>query len=359
MKHYVILLVLLLSCTQTVQESTIGILIPQTGKAAHLGEELLNGIQLAAKETGNQYKLIVEDDKCDPKTGVLATQKLLTVDDVDAILGPICTVSLLASAPYIEETQTPRITLGMVLQATAEAGDYHFSFLPEMNKQMTAITNYAVEKNYSSIAAIAIDDDLGRESIAELKQALDTNNIMFTAEEYYVNSLDTQETDFRTYLMKIANKDPEAIYILGYVPDSILLVKQAEELGINLPILTWNLYQDQNVIDQLGKLAERVVYTYPEDPKDLPRKIAFKQAYLAEYGEEPGLYAANAYDSYMLLAKALDTCGNHSECIKQKLYNIEGYEGANGYLSVDNRGIGQREEVSIKTARNGKFVTIN
>ncbi len=137
----------------------------------------------------------------------------------------------------------------------------------------------------------------------------------------------------------------------------VAIVKQADELGLKEPVLTWNLWQDSSVLN-LGPAAERVIFSYPEDPRDLPVKTAFKKKFKRAFGEDPSLYAANAYDSYKILADAVKQCDKDRECSKQKLYEVNGYEGANGFITVDDRGVGQRSEVSIKTVKGGNFITI-
>ncbi len=344
---------LLLGC-QSKSELKIGVSAPLTGLTANLGQEVIRGIELAANESRNPFQLIIEDDQCDPKEGFTVAQKLVDEASVLAILGPVCTTAILASAPYIEEHKIPEITTGMVLQKTASAGDYHFSFLPEMGHQMRAIAVYAKAQGYSKIGALAVNDDLGRESIAELKKTLEDNGLSADAEEYF----DRSESDFKPFLLKLLTAKLDALYLMGYAPNMVLIIKQANELNVQLPFLTWNLYQDSAVLQGLGSLAEQAVYTYPEDPQDLPVKAAFKKKFEEAYGSEPTLYAANSYDSYKILASAIRTCSKNRECIKSQLYKIKGYEGANGFITVDERGIGQRSEVSLKSVRNGAFVTL-
>ena len=195
----ILILIILAGCTSNADQIKVGIMLPQTGLGASLGDQMLKGIDLAANETGYPFELIIEDDQCDAKQGVVAAKKLVEVNQVDAIIGPICTVAILPSIDIIESAKIPRITTGMVVQRVAEAGPYHFSLLPEMKHQMKAMTDYASQKGYKRIAAIAINDDLGKESIAELKQALSEKGIGLVAEEYF----DRPETDFRARLTKI------------------------------------------------------------------------------------------------------------------------------------------------------------
>jgi len=146
--------------------------------------------------------------------------------------------------------------------------------------------------------------------------------------------------------------------MMGYASNLISITKQSTELGLKADLLTWSLFQDPAVLETLKDTAEQVVFTYPEDPRDLPVKSAFKKKFIDAYGIESGVYAANAYDSYRLLAQAISICASNEDCIKVELSSIKDYEGANGFITVDERGIGQRSEVAMKTVRSAKFVTV-
>jgi branched-chain amino acid transport system substrate-binding protein len=329
----------------------IGVMAPLTGVAANLGENMLRGINLAINDS-EDYELIIEDDQCNSRSGVNVAKKLIEMDNVDVIIGSICTVAVLPSAPLVEVAKVPRVTSGLAVQKVANAGDYHFTFIPEIKHQVKATINYAKKQNYSSIAILSVNDELGREMMSELKNSLD--NINLTGEEYFEKT----ESDFKVYFAKVIVDNPDAIYLMGYTPNYINLVKQAKELGVKVPLLGWSLYQYPEVIQSLGEDASMVVYSYPEDPRELNAKMRFKEQFQDRYGVEPDIYAANAYDSYMIVKSALDKCKKNRECIKQELYSLNNYEGVNGFITVDDRGVCIREEVAMKTVRNGTFVLL-
>ena len=88
----------------------IGVSAPLTGEAATYGEGILGGVQLAAKEIndaggidGKMIELVVEDDKCEPTAGVSAMTKLINVDKVVAVAGPMCSAVAGASLPIAQK----------------------------------------------------------------------------------------------------------------------------------------------------------------------------------------------------------------------------------------------------------------
>ena len=175
-----IVCIVLIACSE--QKATVGVMLPLTGISAALGQNVRQGIELAENQSSHPLNIVFEDDACDAKQGVTAAQKLIDVDHVAAILGPICTTAILSSLQLVEDAHTPRITTGLVLQKTANAGSYHFSFLPEMKHQMNAIAAF---KPHAAFGVIAVNDDLGKESIAELKRALVEQGGSVVAEEYF------------------------------------------------------------------------------------------------------------------------------------------------------------------------------
>ena len=59
------------------------------------------------------------------------------------------------------------------------------------------------------------------------------------------------------------------------------------------------------------------------------------------------------------MIKAIELCRySNVECVREELASLENYEGANGLLSVDDKGVGTYKEIRLKTLKNGKFVPL-
>ncbi len=58
--------------------------------------------------------------------------------------------------------------------------------------------------------------------------------------------------------------------------------------------------------------------------------------------------------------KAIKKCGyDNVDCVQKQFASIKDYSGANGLLSVDERGVGNYKEIMLKIVRNGKIVKLN
>jgi branched-chain amino acid transport system substrate-binding protein/urea transport system substrate-binding protein len=92
----------------------VGVLQPLSGGLENLGQQGVQGTQLAIEEAneaggvlGRQFDLVIADDKTDPKTAVERTRELIQRDQVVAIFGPVTSANRDAIQPTIERFKTP------------------------------------------------------------------------------------------------------------------------------------------------------------------------------------------------------------------------------------------------------------
>lgn len=138
----------------------------------------------------------------------------------------------------------------------------------------------------------------------------------------------------------------------------ILILKQAKELGIETQILSTPMFEDPEIIEKVGDLAEGVIYIYYGgfDPKsDEERVKVFVSSFREKYGREPGYYTALSYDAMKIIGVAIEKGGSNSGDIKNALYATKNYIGLTGTTSFDENG-DVIKPVTLKTVKNGKFV---
>jgi len=96
----------------------LGLVAPMSGEAASYGEAAFGGATLAVKEIngaggidGRKIELVVEDDTCS-SAGANAFTKLTSIDNVVAIVGPVCSASAGPAVPIAQKDKTPVILIG-------------------------------------------------------------------------------------------------------------------------------------------------------------------------------------------------------------------------------------------------------
>ena len=144
--------------------------------------------------------------------------------------------------------------------------------------------------------------------------------------------------------------------ISGFYTDGALILKQARKLGLNVPAMgTYALYHPE-FIRLGGDAVEGTFVSTPFFPGD-PRKVVadFVKRFRAKYNEDPSLYAAFAYDSMKLLAKAMEIAGADNKSIRDALAGFKDLPGVTGVITFDENG--DRVPISMVTlqVKGGKF----
>ncbi len=92
----------------------VGILQPLSGGLESLGQQGVQGTQLAVEEAnaaggvlGRKLELVIADDRTDPKTAVERCRELIQRDQVIAVFGPVTSANRDAIQPTIERGKTP------------------------------------------------------------------------------------------------------------------------------------------------------------------------------------------------------------------------------------------------------------
>lgn len=339
----------------------IGVSAPLTGPTAWWGDYVKQGIDMALEEVPDEEKeniiLIWEDDQCSSQKGINAIQKLIFVDKVKYVIGPLCNEVSIPTENLFEDNKVISLTTGLPNKEIAEMGDYHFSFLPEIGFLMKELARYSYyESNNRKIAILSLEDSYGYENYIYFKEYFENYGGEVIAEEFF----DKYDTDMKTQLTKIKASGPDSILLVAYGPALINILRQMEELGMdNVEKYGINSFESPSLLVESSDLAEGVVYPRPADKTSRKSVEAFTRNYKNKYGSENGVYSSNAYDSFNLLYWAIKECGyKEDRCIIEKLSSIENYSGANGILNVDSRGVGTYNGVMLKTVKGGTFVQL-
>ncbi len=318
---------------------TIGFLSAFTGDAAPWGEGVKAGAELAFDEinnekiNGKQLKLVFEDDKCDAKTGLSAVNKVINVDNAKITTGTVCSSVVLAAAPVFEKNKVIHLSLGASNPAITSAGEYIFRIWPSDSFEGAEIARFAAKKlSAKNIGILYINNDYGvglRDAFA--KEFESNGGKIKSAESFEVNA-----KDFRTQLEKIKASGIDAIFFASNPKEAPVILKQIKELGINATILANGpAIQATDTLSNAGSTAEGVFFAQAKQSVNEEFGNKFKE----KFGKEQDFLANIGYDGIMLLFKAIKACGSdNSDCIKQQLYNTQGYNGVSAAISFDKNG---------------------
>ncbi len=333
----------------------IGVTFPLTGDLMNLGLDAKNAVDLAIKEIneiggigGKELKIIYEDDQCDPKLSATTVNKLINVDGVKIIVGPFCSGASFSAAPIAQDKNV------LLLSGSAtnpKLSDYRLFFrtIPSDAYQGRFGAEYVYNNLGKKRVAISyIQNDYGIGLKEEFNKRFTElgGNIVIEVEHQ------EKAIDLRTQITKINNAKADAIYLIAQTTDAGNFLKQAKELGLNLPILSTEVIENQDVIEIAKQAADGVMFTRA---KEIESK-EFQNKYNFAYGRDPGAYDAFYYDGIRILSDSLKECGENVNCIRDYLVNLENYTGISGKIDFDENGDLVGKDFIIKIIKDGQFV---
>ncbi|MCB9798698.1 penicillin-binding protein activator [Candidatus Nomurabacteria bacterium] len=363
-KHIVLGLFLMLpllmagcSKPQTPQPNsvTIGVAGPLTGDAGSYGENLRAGIELAlSKYSGNvKVRLIYEDSGCDGKTGANAFQKLTNVDNVDLIIGPICSAAGSAGLPFTTKSNVPVIIPGASANGLATLGNNIFRIYPSDGLQGKFAAQYAFEKLQKKNATVIYrQDDWGQAIqdifIEEFKRL--GGNIEL------VQATDPSEKDFRTILTKIKESATDVLYIPLGSESGLALLRQMQELGISLPAIGGDFLLSEDFYTQ--PIAEGTMITSGKisNPEEFQQMIKTQSTASVD---AVNILAPLGYDAMNIALQGFEQVGTDHKAMIEYLKNLEYTDGVSlPEISFDDNGDLENAKFKLQIVKDGNLVDL-
>lgn len=318
-----ILALVLSSCAAGGADDTIkiGVIMPITGQIATFGEQSVNGVTLFVEElnaaggiNGRMVELIIEDDQANPALTTNAFKKLVSSDNVVAIVGALTSKCSLAIGSLAQQERIVMISPSSTNDTVTAAGNFVFRACYNDSFQGQVVAQFAKDSLEAVNAAILFDNsnDYSKGLTQNFKEKFISLGGTIIAEESY----STGDTDFSAQLTNIAGTNPDVIFLPDYYSTVSLIAKQVRELGITAPMLGADGWE--GITDNAGDEVLGSYYSNHYAPNaDDPEVQAFVEAYRARFdGVTPNALAALAYDSIHILTDAIARAGTEPDALQ-------------------------------------------
>ena len=321
MKAAKVLLYLLLSATfirpsDSLAQNNfrVGVVAPLTGTASSSGETIKNSVLLASKHFDQNHKVefLFEDDQLTPKETVKAVNKLIKIDQVNALV-VFGTPTSLAVNMVAEAHKTPMIALSIHDQVV-RGKQFVFKHWVSAEKENEKIISEVKKRGYKKVAVVTTIND----AMLKLRDlfAQNTKNLLVAKEE-----CNREELDFKPIIMRLLQTKPDAIYLLLWSPQPGLFAKQLRLAGFKGDLFgVHNLEDPKEIAISAGALAGAWIAT-----GDDQHAQKYYESYLNTYGSLPSAGGINAYDVSKILIE-----GAHSKELSTYLNTLTGFSGAYG-----------------------------
>lgn len=337
-------------------EIKIGVVAMLSGDGADYGASIKQGLETARDRingaggiNGRKISLIIEDSRGDKDQAVKAVQKLINEDRVLAIIGPTNSGEMLAAGPVADKAGVVIMGTSNTVRGIGEIGPYVFrNSLPEENV-IPATVRKAKEKFGFTRAALlySSNNDWAVSSAKTFEKALQEQGVAIVETQTFADG----DTDFRAQLTRVAAAKPEALAVSALYRESALLLIQAGQQGLNLPVMGGNGFNDPELMKIAGEAAEGALVGSPWFAgRDDPAAQAFVAEYQKRYNAVPNQFAAQAYDALGIMAEALKAEGAAGDRAKFRdaLAAIKNYQGVTGKFSFDENGNPLMEAVVLE-----------
>jgi branched-chain amino acid transport system substrate-binding protein len=341
---------------------TIGEFASLTGKEAAFGQSSHKGTLLGVDEInaaggvlGKKLVLIAEDNRTTPGESATIVKKLITRDNVVAVLGEVASGRSLEAAPICQANKIPMISPSSTNPKVTETGDYIFRVCFIDPFQGTVMAKFA--KGRLNAKKVAVLSDVAAPYSLGLAQFF---KAQFTADGGEIVSeqkFSSGDKDFKAQLTAIKSANADAIFVPCYYTEAGLIVSQARQLGITVPLFGGDGWEAPELIEIAKEALEGCFYSTHYSPED---KSPAVQNFVAKFkaknnGETPDAMAALGYDSVMVLADAIKRAGTTERTkLRDAIAATKEYMGVTGRTTLDANRNATKPAV-ILTIKDGKF----
>ena len=321
----------------------VGEIASLTGKEAAFGQSSHKGTLLAIEELnaaggvlGRPLKLITEDNQTKAGESATATRKLISRDQVVALLGEVASSRSLEIAPIAQSSKIPMVSPASTNPKVTAVGSYVFRvcFIDPFQGTVMAkfahadlgLRRVAVLTSVSSAYSVGLSKFFKERFLAEGGE--------IAIEQKYAEG----DKDFRAQLTAIKATGVGGIFVPGYYSEAALIAKQARELGITAALFGGDGWEAPQLLAIGGDALEGCYYSTHYSAEDTaPAVQNFVKKYRARFGGEmPDAMAALGYDSAFVLADAITRAGSTApEELRTALATTRDFVGVTGKTTID------------------------
>jgi len=326
----------------------IGVVLDLSGDLAPMGARMLDGARLAAEEInaaggvlGKQVVLVEEDGKTDPSAGLDRVKKLIEIDGVQVIVGPMISGSSKLAIPLAKEHEVPLITMSATAfeLSEIEGTEWFFRTCLLDDAQGKVLADVVMDGGFTRLATVVLNNLYGKGVQAALVEGLAEQG--WTGEVVAEVEYDEAKKDYLTELGQVRDSNPDVVLCVSYADDGIIIFKQALEMGLDS--IAW-LGCDGNYGSGLFVDPRSAEFMWKAIAAGT-RTVGFGTAYddfvanyTAKYGAAPEIYCDTTYDAVWAAAKAIEAAGAYDGAAIRDALAALSFEGASGPISFDEKG---------------------
>lgn len=353
----------------------VAALLPLTGAQAGEGENYKNGLELwrilvnekgGIRAGGESYKINITyyDYASNTDTAIKLTEKIITQDGIKYLFGPYGSMVVEAVAPVVEKYEAIQLSEAAASSIFEKGRKWTFSLLPPSavaaKGWLDGVLNVKGDKP-KTLAILARNDLYPLDLAKALKSLAEERGLDVVFFETYP----PDATDLTSPLTQIKTKNPDMVFISGYLQDHITAIQQGYQLGLKPKVWGGKAGVDNpRLREALGDIAMGITSGEPWLPNgpDKNKDDIFGTAqeyakkFEEKFGYEPAYAAAAQSAEGLVLQRAVEAVGSIDDvkAVREAIakLNISSFYGpirfnAGGQIESDFYGAFQIQESGL------------
>lgn len=342
--------------------------IPKVGESSKytaeiLKEEINQAGGLRVGDETYQVEFIYEDNESKAESATAAALKLITQDEVLAVVGPQSSKQAIPAGEICNSYKTPMISPWSTNPQTTKDRPYVFRacFLDEFQGPVAA--NFVSQEFGAKKAAVLYDiaSDYPKGLAEFFKASFEKLHGLGSVVAF--ETFTSKDRDFSAQLTTIVKSGADVLFVPQYYDEVPLIVKQAHELGWKKPIMGSDAWGSAELMKLCGDDCKG--YFFSTHYAAAGAKGATKEfidKYQAKYGYVPDDVAALTWDACRLLLQAMQDSGKLTgdlekdrEALKGHLAQIKDFQGITGKMTFTPDGNPIKCAVIVRISEKGEF----
>jgi branched-chain amino acid transport system substrate-binding protein len=350
----------------------IGAIFAVTGGASFLGapeartaEMLVEKINADGGINGAKIELIIKDSAANPEKAISFAKQLIEEDQVAAIIGPSTSGETMQIKELCNEAGVPLVSAAAAEAIVEPVAPYVFKTPQKDSYVVRWIYQTMNEMGIKKIGVVAANTGFGNAGRGQLEKYAADFGIEIAISESY----DRAATDLTALMNKVNAAGVEAVVNWSIVDAQSIILKNARQLGMTQTIFQSHGFGNIKYVENAGEAANGVIFpcgrllVADQLPDSNPQKallVAYATEYEAKFGELASTFGGHAYDSIMIVAKAIENGDGSRDSIRDEIEKLKNFPGTGGVFNMsatDHNGLGM-DSIIMLTVKDGNFTIL-
>ncbi len=325
----------------------IGAVLSVTGPASFLGEPERNTAEMLRDQIneaggllGRPLELIIYDDETDVNKCVLATDRLIKMDGVVAVIGPSISGNTLAIKKDFGKAKLPMVSCAASEKITSPVDPWVFKTPQTDRHAVQKILQDCQHMGYKRLAIITVSNGYGQSGRAVMLELIPAGGFELVADEIY----GPKDTDMTAQLTKIKALSPDAIICWGTNPGPAVVARNRVQLGIDTALYMSHGVASKKFIELAGEAAEglrlpagrlAVASMLPDGHPQKAVLVKYIKDYEDRFKIPVSTFGGYSFDAILLLAQAIKDGNSAAPAdIRDNLEKISDFVATSGVFNM-------------------------